>query len=523
MATATFNPSAIGTNTKYASVTTNYPLTNLVDSPATQTGKYAGINLTTGSNAQSWFYVRFDCSEIPQNVDITNISCSVKVYNSSNAINRTSTRKLTLYNTGHSLSSTRVSNQTSVGYKEIASGSITSSGSTTINLENTSVVLERSDLDNICFEAFYTRNTTNTTTSTQVYIMGATLTVEYEEKTSPTPDPSGGDGEYSYTGSYVQTTLIAGKYRLQCWGAQGGSYNTYYGGKGGYSEGILTLTEDTVAYIYVGGQPETNSSSRAVTSGGFNGGGNGQNRYYSSVYTYGQGGGGASDIRIGGNTLYHRIIVAGGGGGSASNSADSTSSAKWGGGETGGPGGASSSASYIAGQTAGTTSGYYVAGEFGEGASAYTSRINYQHGSGGGGGGWYGGYAYNYSTDSNATLQTYNGGGSGFVWKSGASVPDGYKVDSSLYLTDAFTRGGNTSFESTSGSSETGHSGNGYVKITWIEPDDWYTIDKMEGQGDDVITVVISPTGSSYERSKTFTVTTAGGVSKEFSFTRTGK
>lgn len=60
------------------------------------------------------------------------------------------------------------------------------------------------------------------------------------------------------------------------------------------------------------------------------------------------------------------------------------------------------------------------------------------------------------------------GGGSGFVWTSStaANVPSGYSVDTKYYLANATTSAGNVSFESTSGSTETGHSGNGYAKIT---------------------------------------------------------
>lgn len=59
-------------------------------------------------------------------------------------------------------------------------------------------------------------------------------------------------------------------------------------------------------------------------------------------------------------------------------------------------------------------------------------------------------------------------GGSGFVWTSATSsnVPSGYSVSTSYYLTNASTYSGNTSFTSTSGGTETGHSGNGYAKIT---------------------------------------------------------
>ena len=61
-------------------------------------------------------------------------------------------------------------------------------------------------------------------------------------------------------------------------------------------------------------------------------------------------------------------------------------------------------------------------------------------------------------------------GGSGFVWTSStaSNVPSGYSVPTKYYLTNASTKAGNTSFENTSGGTETGHSGNGYAKITPI-------------------------------------------------------
>ena len=260
--------------------------------------------------------------------------------------------------------------------------------------------------------------------------------------------------EFTEAKSY-EITLGKGTHTLEVWGAQGGSYSTYLGGKGGYSKGTLTLNEDTTAYVYVGGQPATVSTNRTAVPGGFNGGGNGYNRWYSSTYTYGQGGGGASDIRLGTDSLYARVIVAGGGGGSAS--ADGTS--MYGGGTTGG----SSQSGYGASQTSAGTNG-----SFGKGGSATTSRNNYKYGSGGGGGGWYGGGAYNTADDTNTSNRQKSGGGSGYVYTTdtASNCPSGCLLNSSYYLTNAATYGGNTSFTDFNGSTVTGHSGNGAVKIT---------------------------------------------------------
>ena len=85
--------------------------------------------------------------------------------------------------------------------------------------------------------------------------------------------------------------------------------------------------------------------------------------------------------------------------------------------------------------------------------------------SSGGGGGWYGGA----SSDTNNGHNAGGAGGSGYVYSSStaSSYPSGCKLTSSFYLTNASTIAGNSSFPAPSGtSSENGHSGDGYAKIT---------------------------------------------------------
>ena len=103
-----------------------------------------------------------------------------------------------------------------------------------------------------------------------------------------------------------------GTYRLEVWGAQGGSTHTspaHLGGVGGYSVGTITFNTATTLYVYVGGKGQTAKTSNDKYVGGYNGGG--------GAYLYSGTGGGASDIRIGEKTLYNRLIVAGGGSGGA--------------------------------------------------------------------------------------------------------------------------------------------------------------------------------------------------------------
>lgn len=270
--------------------------------------------------------------------------------------------------------------------------------------------------------------------------------------------------KYEYTGAAQSVTLPAGTYKLEVWGAQGGDYETNYGGAGGYSVGTLTITENTDFYIYVGGQPTTVSTTRTTTPGGYNGGGAGCNRDYNNTYTYGQGGGGGTDIRIGQDSLYARVIVAGGGGGSASNGNEA--STKYGGGLTGG----CASANFAGSQSSG---GVGNAGSFGKGGSVSsdnsTGAFNYKYGPGGGGGGWYGGGVSTSYSDTESDIRGYNGGGSGYVYTAdtATSYPSGCLLNPTYYLANAKTIDGNTVSPAVSiGGTETGHEGNGYARIT---------------------------------------------------------
>ena len=105
----------------------------------------------------------------------------------------------------------------------------------------------------------------------------------------------------------------------------------------------------------------------------------------------------------------------------------------------------------------------YYCGGFGFGGGGVYLSSGY---GGAGGGGWYGGSGT--VPDGSGDDDRGGGGGSGFVWtsSSASNVPSGYSVSTSYYLSNAETYAGNTSFASTSGGTETGHSGNGYAKIT---------------------------------------------------------
>ena len=268
--------------------------------------------------------------------------------------------------------------------------------------------------------------------------------------------------DFNYTGSTQSKTLKPGTYTIECWGGQGGTYSGYYiGGYGGYSKGTITLTKTTTVYVSVGG-----AGSSSSTAAGFNGGGTG--------ISSGRGGGGATDVRIGQNSLYSRVIVAGGGGGAGVTSANANPCG-CGGGEYGGDGYYNNTTgSYTTGQNRSGGSASQTAGgitwstgtqaTFGQGgnASGYSC--------GGGGGGWYGGGgAYDSDSDSDGR---WGGGGSGYVYTSSTAknYPNGCLLNSTHYLTNAQTIAGDTSFTSPTGSAETGHTGNGFCRITNLNP-----------------------------------------------------
>ena len=125
----------------------------------------------------------------------------------------------------------------------------------------------------------------------------------------------------------------------------------------------------------------------------------------------------------------------------------------------GGTNGAGYSSTYYGKQNAAGSGG-----SFGQGANQ--TATNYRYCSGAGGGGWYGGGG-GQKSDSTMTYCKYSGGGSGWVniAANAGNRPSGY---TGLELDSGTTYAGNTSFPSTGGGTETGHSGNGYVRITRI-------------------------------------------------------
>ena len=247
---------------------------------------------------------------------------------------------------------------------------------------------------------------------------------------------------FSYQASVQEFPVTeTGYYKVELWGAAGGSYETG-GGAGAYTTGKMLMTEGETYYIYTGQKGYltralTNNDAGFYPGGGatFNGGGAGgagaYTRYTSPTagYVYyeyrgGASGGGATDIRLANGSwndatgLRTRIMVAAGGGGGiagpgsrgmnsstgveyyipATSCADYT---QW----PADAGGIISANDLNTHQTAGNAFGLGKTGTTGNGCSNAS-------GTGGGGGGYYGGLTSTVNT-------TYKIGGSGSSYISG--------------------------------------------------------------------------------------------------------
>mgnify|MGYP002764950940 FL=1 len=217
-----------------------------------------------------------------------------------------------------------------------------------------------------------------------------------------------------------------GTYKLQCWGAAGTSKNSddYYGGKGGYSEGIWKSTIDKIAlYVCVGqvgiayypsynNKPDKSTSFSVGFDGGFSGGGS------TNITTTDRG-----ELKNFASDEYKKevLIVAGGGGGlewdgrsGAGGDFDGKDGNSFVDGACKGTGGSQESGG-ITGAFSGGTSVNGMFGVGGYGCIYRESYKSYDYGAQGGGG-WYGG--------GGASFAGAAGGGSSYI----GGVTDGKTI-----------------------------------------------------------------------------------------------
>ena len=135
----------------------------------------------------------------------------------------------------------------------------------------------------------------------------------------------GSEYDFDYTGGEQTFTVpYSGLYKLETWGAQGGSDRSgTSGGYGGYSTGQIELIKNTNLYLYNGGKGTAAGAANTTSLGGYNGGGNASSKSAADTSNWGAGGG-ASHIAFeqgllstysDTSKLSNLLIVAGAGGG----------------------------------------------------------------------------------------------------------------------------------------------------------------------------------------------------------------
>jgi len=283
---------------------------------------------------------------------------------------------------------------------------------------------------------------------------------------------------FDYTGG--EQTFIApksGKYKLETWGAQGGSWYDscnsnaeHAGGYGGYSVGYTTLSSNSTINIVVGGQgtiiieceQQENNPSNKGSNGGYNGGGHG-GAGIGTLFVGAPGGGGATHIALSSGILSsfvdnknNVLIVSGGGGGAG----------LWNG-VAGSAGGITGNNGFSGGKsyaTGGTQNNGYAFG-IGQDGGNGTGYAGAASGHGGGGGGWYGGFAI-----PTVQLQESSGGGAGGSGYIGnTSLTDKHMTCYNCETSnEESTKTISNTCASETPTSDCSKIGNGYARITYL-------------------------------------------------------
>lgn len=283
--------------------------------------------------------------------------------------------------------------------------------------------------------------------------------------------------DFDYTGSEQEFTVpegCEGIYKLETWGAEGGSSNTP-GGYGGYSYGNVLLIENEELFINVGGIGIKNQISQSnydnivTISGGYNGGGVGYGNQTS--------GGGATHIALESGLLkefyskYDKLVIVSGAGGGGSHTCggngggyiansgcNDTSNGGGGGTQTSGGLGSYSNHSAFKTGTLGAYNTYGNKGEFGKGGN---SGLN----GGAGGAGLYGG-------GGGCTEAKDTGGGGGSSYIGNPSL-----IDKAMYCyncqesNDEATKTISTTCTNSTPTENCAKQGNGYARITLVSLD----------------------------------------------------
>lgn len=156
------------THHSYASISSQYPMSNAYTDSSSTT--YAQVSWKTGSNAETYVYLKFDFSSIPVDAIIKSVTAKAKGYVNTTSSSRVVTRQMQLAS-GTTLKGSALTISTSTSEQ-----TFTNVGSWT-----------RQELLDAGIRFYVKRGTSNTTSTYQLRLYGATMTVTYEyEETSYT-------------------------------------------------------------------------------------------------------------------------------------------------------------------------------------------------------------------------------------------------------------------------------------------------------------------------------------------------
>ena len=149
------------THYSYASINSSYPITNAYTDSSSTT--YCQVNWKTGSGAETYVYLKFNFSDIPSGATIKTVTAKAKGYVNTTNSSRVTSRQMQLA-TGTTLkgSALTISNSTS-------EQTFSSVGSWT-----------RAELLNAGVRFYVKRGTSNTSSTYNLRMYGATMTVTYE-------------------------------------------------------------------------------------------------------------------------------------------------------------------------------------------------------------------------------------------------------------------------------------------------------------------------------------------------------
>lgn len=366
-----------------------------------------------------------------------------------------------------------------VAYLDVGTGPMIESMKVTSGTNSATITIGNSNLGTTPTTYYYSSDNglTYTSSTSNTYTFSNQTNPSYVYKVY-TADSSGNSSRLFETSTYgyyglidysnqIQSKVITepGYYKLEVWGAQGGSYSSYTGGYGGYSTGIVYFDANQQLYIASGGAGAA-ACNVQYCSGGYNGGGRGAG---SSNPVYSGGGGGATHIatKTGilsslSDSIDNILIVAGGGGGVSYQAPSYTGNGGAGGGASGANGTNLASGflyGYGGSQNAGGASGGGTANSVARGESgSFGQGGNGNYYSAGGGGGLYGGGASN---------QAGAGGGSGYIGNSLLTNKSMYCYNCTANSTES-TKTFSTTCHNANATENCSKEGNGYAIITYI-------------------------------------------------------